>query len=105
MTAHVSGLESSREGATATVRVVGELDSYTTPGLRARLESLVAEGSSRVVVDLAGVNFIDSTAMGALVRGLKLARAAGGDLVLKDPQAPVIRVLKLTGLDAIFAII
>jgi anti-anti-sigma factor len=66
---------------------------------------LVTDGSPRIVVDLAGVNFIDSTAMGTLVTGLKLARAAGGELVLKDPQSQVLRVLKLTGLDAVFTVV
>ena len=88
-----------------TLRVVGELDSYTSPGLRESLEALVAEGSTRVIVDLTDVGFADSSAVAVLVGALKLLRAAGGDLVLKDPQPAVLRVMKLTGLDAIFTVI
>ena len=98
-------LEWSTEGETATLRVAGELDSYTSPGLRDRLESLVTEGSNVVIVDLADVIFADSTALAVLVGGLKRLRARGGDLVLKDPQPTVMRVLKLTGLDTVFTVI
>ncbi|MEY2476208.1 MAG: hypothetical protein QOG87_1523 [Actinomycetota bacterium] len=97
-------LETTRAGGVVTVRVVGELDSYTSPDVRDCLRSLVAEGLERVVVDLAEVDFIDSTAIGILVSGLKLVRAAGGELVLKDPQPPVVRAMKLTGLDAVFTV-
>jgi anti-sigma B factor antagonist len=105
VSAPVCRLESSREGGVDTLRVVGELDSYSSPELRDCLESLVAQGSTRVVVDLTDVVFADSTAMGVLVGALKRLRAVDGDLVLKHPQPPVMRLMKLTGLDTIFTLI
>jgi anti-sigma B factor antagonist len=103
--APVCRLETRQDDGTVTVRVVGELDSYTSPDLWDCVSALGAEGATRVVVDLGGVDFIDSTAMGVLVNGLKLLRAGDGDMVLKDPRPPVIRVMKLTGLDTVFTVI
>ena len=84
---------------------MGELDLYTSPALRDSLESLVAQGTTRVVVNLADVAFADSTAMAVLVGAMKLLRAAGGELVLESPQPPVVRLLKLTGLDTVFTVV
>jgi anti-anti-sigma factor len=98
-------LETSQEGGVDTVRISGELDSYSSPELAECLVSLAADGAGPVVVDMAGVHFIDSTAMAVLVNGLKLLRTRGRDLVLEDPQPGVIRVMKLTGLDAVFTVI
>jgi anti-anti-sigma factor len=98
-------LETLSHDGVGTVRVSGELDGYTSPDLRDCLASLVSEGTARIVVDLADVAFIDSTAMGVLVGALKRLRAVGGELVLKDPPPPVVRVMKLTGLDAVFTVI
>ena len=84
---------------------MGELDLYTSPALRDSLESLVAQGTTRVVVNLADVAFADSTAMAVLVGAMKLLRAAGGELVLESPQPSVVRLLKLTGLDTVFTVV
>ena len=98
-------LESVAEDGVGTLRVVGELDSYTSPDLQESLDGLVAEGVTRVVVDLAEVRFADSTAMAVLIGAVKRLRARGGDLVLKDPQPAVVRLMKLTGLDTIFTVV
>ena len=105
MSAPVCRLESWTEGEVGTLRLVGELDLYTSSDLREGLRALVGQGATLVVVDLADVTFADSTAMAVLVAAVKLLRAVGGELVLKDPQPAVTKVLKLTGLDTIFTIV
>ena len=57
------------------------------------------------MVDLQHLQFIDSSGLGALVRGAKLARAAGGYLRLRAPKPAVRKVLQITGLDRIFEIV
>jgi anti-anti-sigma factor len=52
------------EGVCTIVEVVGELDLRTVPRLRERLKDLVANGNYHLVVDLEGVDFLDSTGLG-----------------------------------------
>ncbi len=53
---------------------------------------------SRIVVDLSETEFIDSSGLGALIAGLKIARKAGGDLCIAAPTQQVCTVLELTTL-------
>jgi anti-sigma B factor antagonist len=84
--------------------VTGEIDVYTAPGLRERLVELVQAGTSRVIVDLTAVSFVDSTGLGVLVSGLKRCREAGGDLPLVVVQPQILKVFEITGLTAVFTI-
>jgi len=83
------------------VRVVpsGELDLVTAPALRAALEEAVAVGLGRIVVTLREVTFLDSTALGAIVHGWRLAAERGSVLRLTDAAPAIMRVLTVTGLD------
>ena len=83
------------------VRPDGRLNMVAAPALRKQLHDLVAGGSSRVVVDLSATEFIDSSGLGALISGLKVARQAGGDLRIAAPTRQVITVLELTNLDRV----
>lgn len=85
--------------------VAGELDLHTAPQLRESLMAAIDEGRLQVLVNLADVAFMDSTALGVLVAGLKRAREAGGDLALVVPDGPPRKVLTLTGLDRAFTIL
>ena len=78
--------------------VTGELDLATTPELRQELTRIIGGGGGRAVVDLSGCDFVDSTALGALLFGAKGLRAGGGDLLLAAPQNHVERALDVTGL-------
>ena len=93
------------EGATAqwaVVRVEGEIDVATGPELRRRLIQLVDEGTRHVVLDLSTVPFLDSSALGVFVTGLKRLRIAGGTMRLAACRPPVRAVLKITSLDRVF---
>lgn len=79
----------------------GRLNMASAPALREQLNALVAEGSTRLVVDLAAVEAIDSSGLGALISGLKAARQAGGDLRIAAPGTQVAAVLELTNLDRV----
>ena len=81
----------------------GKLNLAASPPLKARIDDLVREGKSCIVVDLTAVDFIDSSGLGALVGGLKSARQAGGDLRIAVAGEQVRAVLKLTNLDRILA--
>lgn len=84
--------------------VKGEIDVYSAPRLRERLVELVSEGHRRIVVDLEGVDFLDSTGLGVLVGGLKRLRSHGGDLSLVCTQPRILKVFEITGLTTVFSI-
>jgi len=92
----------ARRGDACVITVSGEVDIYTSPQLKAALTGPDAQGCSRVVIDLDGVGFIDSSGLGVLVGALRRAREAGVDLVLVSSQASFARILRITGLDSVF---
>jgi anti-sigma B factor antagonist len=96
-------IEQTEQGI-ALVRLSGRLDAAAAPHVLARLKDAVAEGRSRLAVDLSEVSFIDSTGLGTLVSGLKAARRAECDLRLIAPSPQAQRLLRLTTLDRVFVI-
>lgn len=95
----------TREQAGRTVvQVGGEVDVYSAPTLRDRLNALVADGHHDLVVDMQGVQFLDSTGLGVLVGGLKRVRTHDGSLHLVCSQERVLKVFRITGLTKVFAI-
>jgi len=95
----------SRTQADRTVlEVAGEVDVYTAPTLRDRIADVLDGGQHRLVVDLGGVEFLDSTGLGVLVAGLNRAREIGGSLSLVCPQERVLKLFRITGLDEVFVV-
>jgi len=84
--------------------VKGEVDVYTAPRLREKLVELVSQGKHQIVVNLEGVDFLDSTGLGVLVGGLKRLRSHDGDLTLVCTQHRILKVFEITGLTKVFAI-
>ena len=80
------------------------MDFLTSSAAREQFAQTVADGHRKIVVDLSGVTFVDSSGLGALVAGLKSARQASGDLRIAAPPEQTVAVLKLTSLDRVFRI-
>jgi anti-sigma B factor antagonist len=98
------GLDVTERGGWVVLSVRGEVDVYTAPRFRERLIELVSEGHHRIVVDLEGVDFLDSTGLGVLVGGLKRLRSNEGELVLVCTKSRILKVFEITGLTKVFAI-
>ncbi|MXG91193.1 STAS domain-containing protein [Nocardioides flavescens] len=79
----------------------GRLNMVSARSLRDALDTLVNDGTHRIVVDLAETTFMDSSGLGALIAGLKTARQAGGDLRIARPTPAVTTVFELTNLDKV----
>lgn len=79
----------------------GRLNMVAAPQLREQLHNLVQAGNTRLVVDLSGVETIDSSGLGALISGLKAARQSGGDLRIAAPGEQAVTVLELTNLNRV----
>jgi len=77
----------------------GRLDMASAPAFRERVKQLVESGSLRLIVDLGEVSFVDSSGLGAVIGGLKVARQAGGDLRIARANEQVKLVLELTSLN------
>lgn len=92
------------EAGRPTVVVEGEVDVATAPALRDELYRLIEQGSNTIVVDLAGMDFIDSTGLGVFVGALKRSRERGGGVELRGLKPSARKVFEITGLDAAFTI-
>ena len=91
-----------RDGAVI-VQLAGELDLYNAPTLRQALLDLCAEQPERLVIDLQGVAFIDSTGLGVLIE----ARSSLPDresFMLAAPAPDEHRALQISGLDRHLAV-
>lgn len=97
-------ISTASQGGHAVVSVYGEVDLYTAPRLQTELATLVRDGVSRLVVDLSGVEFCDSTGMNVLLSAMKRLRENGGSLELAAPRSAVRRILQVTGLDTVFSV-
>jgi anti-sigma B factor antagonist len=91
-------------GDTFVVSVRGEADLETAQDIERELLDVLRLGGRSVAVDLVEVGFIDSTALGLLLRFKPRFEARGGDLVLVSEDRRILRTLEITGLDRIFRI-
>ncbi|MBO4208810.1 STAS domain-containing protein [Micromonospora echinofusca] len=84
--------------AVACLRLEGELDMAAAPELNAAIDRLHADGRFRLLADLAGLTFCDSSGLAAFVRGDNQSAAAGGWLRFTGAHGRVLRVLEISGL-------
>jgi anti-sigma B factor antagonist len=91
-----------RAGGVGVVVLTGEVDIYTAPRFKEAMLELLDAGVGKLVVDLSAVTFIDSTALGVLIGGLRRVHDAGGVMALVVATPAVQRVLTITGLDRVF---
>ncbi len=98
-------VHSHQVGPWTVLTVAGELDVVGGPDLRQYIMTATQAGSSHLVLDLTGVDFIDSFGLGVLVGALKRTRLAGGDVRLVIPEPRIRRVLEVCDLDRVFHIV
>jgi anti-sigma B factor antagonist len=87
-----------RDADTAIVALHGEVDVLTVDQVRVTIGDALAGRPRAIVVDLAGLSFIDSTGLGALVYGFQRCRDAGIAFTLAHPSRGVHQILVLSGL-------
>jgi anti-anti-sigma factor len=86
------------QSATATiVRGAGELDAFAAPDLAAAFSEL--RGAVSVLADLERVSFMDSTALGVIVRGVRTLDEEGARVRIVLPRGPARRIFEITTLD------
>jgi anti-sigma B factor antagonist len=97
-------LKTARFGDTCVVAVSGELDLAGAEPLRTELDRVGRLGGTTLIVDLLGVPFLDSSALGVLAGTAKRLRAAKGRMILVVDDPRTLRVFQVTGLDRVFAL-
>ena len=97
-------MRTKTEGSKTIIDLVGDLDFHTARQLREKLIELNSEGVTDVILDLAELDFIDSSGLSVLVAALKRLRNQGGDLVLQSVSDQTRRVLEVSGLSRVLSI-
>ena len=93
------------QGDAVVVAVRGEIDLHNSPELRGVLLELLAKHSPRkLVLNLAQVPYMDSSAIAVLVESLQRIRKGGGRIFLSDLQPRVKGLLEIARLDTIFIV-
>jgi len=95
-------IHTRREGDAAVVSLEGEVTVFTSPALRERLRAVLDEGPRRVVMDLSGVGYVDSSGVATLVEALREIREQQGEMVLACVADRVRGVLEIARLDTLF---
>jgi anti-anti-sigma factor len=91
-------VESHENGDTIVLTLRGELSLAEAPTLEEGLADVLARDPTAIVVDLAGVEFIDSTGLSVLVRAQQQAAEREAEFGVTNPTAQAQRLLSLTGL-------
>ncbi|MEO5876233.1 MAG: STAS domain-containing protein [Streptosporangiaceae bacterium] len=89
-------------GDRAIVAVSGEVDVFTSPELREYLQNLIEEGNLNLILDLTGVEFLDSCGLGVLVGIFHRLQSRDGSLVFAGASERVGKVFHITQLTKIF---
>ena len=92
------------EGDWTVLTVAGDLDVVGAPDLRQFVMTAVREGKHRLIVDLTGVDFVDSFGLGVIIGSLKRTRLLDGDMMLVVPEPRIRRVFELCDLDRVFTL-
>lgn len=90
-------LDATHEGDWTTLRLAGEFDTHAAMSFDRVVNDLTMGAEPRLVIDMAGVSFVDSSGLRSLVRA---RTKVGGkeSLVLRSPRASTVRLLEITGL-------
>jgi anti-sigma B factor antagonist len=94
-----------QEGDLDVLAPQGEVDLASYTRLRDRIGELIDSGRARLVIDLSGTAFLDSTALGALIGGRRKAYAAGGSFAIVCDNPQLLRLFEVTKLDLVFNVL
>jgi anti-sigma B factor antagonist len=98
----VHRIDVEREPDATVLHALGELDAFAAPDIAESFEQ--ASGSARFVADLSAVSFLDSTALGLVVRGVRELREGGSAVRVVLPRGTAARIFEITTLDRVLPI-
>ena len=93
-------LKTEEADKTLTAFLSGEIDHHTAAGMRQQIDYAVERGSAETLrLDFSGVTFMDSSGVGLVMGRYRLMCSRGGTTRVQNATPPVMRMLKLAGLD------
>ena len=95
-------LHVSHNDAITILTLEGRFDAYNAPLVEKELKIVSEHSSAYALVNLGGVNFVDSTGLATLVQGMKRCRQQNGDVYICCLQQPVQVIFELTRFDTVF---
>lgn len=97
-------LNTKTKDSGAIISVSGDIDLYTSPDLRKAITKFAKKKSNPLVVDLDGVDYMDSSGVATLVEGLQLTSGYDGSFRIASLKEGVREVFELARLDKVFDI-
>lgn len=91
-------------GGVVVLTLKGEFDSFVTNAFGNEIAKVQADGVHRIVLNMRLVKFVNSTALGSMIKARKACRAESGDLVVSQASAAVKEAMESLGLDRLFTI-
>ena len=97
-------LEKHRYEDVVILKFTGEFDTFNLPGFSERIDRMIAGGDTMLVLDLYLLKFINSAALGYLIKTSKRVKEQDGEMVLARPSKFIRKTLTTLGLDDVFRI-
>ena len=95
----------SCEGKTTVVSLAGEIDHHNAAALRTGIDKLIYEKRpGKLVLDLEKIDFMDSSGLGLIMGRYSLVKEFGGELSVRNPNAGVLKICKLAGMERLIRI-
>src|SRR5262245_52139524 len=95
-------LEKRRYDDVVILKFTGEFDAFSLPTFSQKLDAMVEAGDRQLVLDLHALKFINSAALGYLIKTNKRIREMGGEMLLARPSRFIQKTLVTLGLDGVF---
>lgn len=90
---------------TLVIRLDGEIDHHGATGLRSDIDGVIfAQRPKKVILDLSQISFMDSSGLGLIMGRYALVSELGGHLTLRSPNAAVMKIIRLSGLEKLIKI-
>ncbi len=88
----------------AVMTLDGEFDSFVTNAFAGEIEKIILAGTSNIVLNMKAVTFVNSTALGSMIKSRKACKKEHGDLLVTEPSDAVREAMESLGLDRLFAL-
>ncbi len=105
MIKNTGGFAVKSDGVGVVVSLVGEIDHHNASSIRTGIDKLIYEKRPRrLVMDLSGIDFMDSSGLGLIMGRFSLVRELGGELSIRNPNDGVLKICRLAGLERLIRI-
>lgn len=86
------------------IQVSGRIDPLTSNQLEEELNKVISSGTSKLVLNLSGVDFISSSGLRVFLTGLKKVKAQNGDIKICGMNSNIEKIFRISGFVSLFDI-